>query len=161
MAIKINLPSKGGAKPSAIESIKEKIAKQQKEEQEVKETITGLTDDEAPPLARVQDAIAYLNTLWEQEEVPVASIKLGLNSVLKLIKQYEDIVLELEPEAIEDIVTTALKLTDEETRSIFDKAAKKKTSKKKASKKRAVKDMIKAMKEEVLDEDDDELDLGF
>lgn len=144
MAVKINVP--------AINKIKQAIKDKETEEQQIKSQITGITDDAAPVLERVQDAIAHINSLWEQEGAPIATIRLGLQEVMKLLHTYEDVVLELEPQDISDIVSSYMALADEETRSIFDKASKKKAKKPAVSK--TVKDIMKAAKESSPDDND-------
>lgn len=52
---------------------------------------------------------------------------------MKLLKQYEDVALELEDEDIAKIVQGYMALSDEEVRSIFDKAQRKGKAKPKST----------------------------
>lgn len=146
-------PEPNGEIKSKLGVLKEGIVAKHKEEEQIKEQITGLGIEEAAPIDTVSGAIDRINALFKEEDVPHETIKIGLNEVMRLLKQYEDVVLELKPEQISDIVTGYMALADEETRTIFDKAAKKKKPAKKAPTKIA--NILKAAKESNPGDDED------
>ena len=120
----------------------ESIKKKSEENKQISEQITGLGDDKAPVINQVKDGINLVKGMWQQDEVPIASIEVGLHTVMSLLKKYEDVVLELEPEDIRDIVSSYMALAEEETRSIFDKAAKKKAKTKQTDPKKKKMDLV-------------------
>ena len=143
--------------PPIMASIKAGIEKKSGEETLAKQEVFGLgTDDEAPPLQTITDAINNIRGLMEQQEIPFNTIEIGLKNVMKLLKSYEDVVLELQEEDIATIVTSYMALADEETKTIFDKASK---AKKKAVVKQSVKKILAAAKEDTGEVDLSDLDL--
>lgn len=143
--------------PPVMASIKAGIDKKTEEEVVAKQEVFGLgTDDEAPPLTTITDAINNIRGLMQQDDIPFNTIEIGLKNVMKLLKKYEDVVLELEEEDIATIVTSYMSLADEETKTIFDKAAK---TKKKAATKQSVKKVLAAAKEDTGEVDLSNLEL--
>lgn len=126
-------------------------------EEQKKEIITGLGADQAHSIESIRDALEVIKTQFEQDAVPYATIEIGLNHVMKILKEHEDLSLELEPWDISTIVQSYMALTDEEVRTVFDKASKTKKGPKASH---AVDRVLKAAKENkgaVPDLDSDEL----
>lgn len=128
-----------------MNSLKAGINAKQEEDAKAKEEVFGLgLAEDAMPIDTIKDAIGVIKSQFEQESIPYVTIEVGLREVMKLLKKYEDIVLELEPEAIETIVVSYMALSDEEVKTIFDKASKKKKTVKKT---KAIKEIEKLAQE--------------
>jgi len=145
--IKIKTKAKApAAKPSvAVTAIKEAINAQNEADAAIAETFSSGHADEANPLATINDALDRIKEMWKEDSVPTTSIEVGLRTVMKLLKEYEDVVIELEPERISEIVQSYIALTDEETKTIFDKAAKKKTKKPATKRDKEIKELGKEL----------------
>lgn len=134
------------ALPPIMASIKAGIDKKTEEDVVAKEEVFGLgTADEPEHLTTIREALAKIKGLFEQETIPTNTIEIGLKEVMKLLKKYEDVALELEPEDISTIVTSYMALSEEEVKTIFDKAAKKKAKPKASA---SVKKILAAAKED-------------
>lgn len=133
--------------PPIMANIKAGIDQKAEEEAAAKEEVFGIgTPDDVFSIHSIKDALGIIKSQFEQEQIPYKTIELGLKEVMKLLKAYEDVVLEMEPEDINAIVTSYMALADEETKTIFDKAAKKK--KPAAKKSTSVKRVLAAAKED-------------
>ena len=132
--------------PPIMANIKASIEVAAEKEASQKQEIFGLgTDDDAAPITTIKDALLNIRGLFEEENIPYATIEVGLKEVMRLLKSYEDVTLELEPEDINTIVTSYMSLADEEVKTIFDKAAKKKAKPKVAQ---STKKILAAAKED-------------
>lgn len=139
-------------KIDVMSKIKEGIAQAETQKQEV---ITGLGSDQPENISSIREALAKIQMQFQQDDIPYNTIEIGLNHVMSLLKKYEELAVELEPEDISQIVQGYMALTDQEVRTIFDKSSKKKTTKKPTT---AVDRILKAASEKNNDLSDTNFD---
>ncbi len=80
------------------------------------------------PLSTLEEKLKDIEALMEKEDIPVKTLKMCCDSIMKDLKHSPDTVLDLEPEQIQTIVQGYIKATDTEVTKVLVK--KKKAAKK-------------------------------
>lgn len=110
--------------PPTTFKLADKLKAKAQEEKEICLDVTG----EATGIDAIHKAKEYVNQLLEAEGFAPRNLEIALRETLKVLKQYPETILELQPEDISDIVSGYMALADAELKSIFDKQAKKSKS---------------------------------
>lgn len=101
-----------------------------------------LEEAEKPPILQ---KVAQIEKLLADTPLPIATLKSACRTVMLALKENPDSLLELEPKDKSQIVQAYLTISDEESKAILTKQAKRKTTKKKVSNK--AKEILKMAKE--------------